>query len=123
MDEFGQITIDNKHLLNDLLELNNDNSYNDLTSTLKHSNKVALNQPNDEQPVDDDMIRQVQYIPNPSLMALNGGGGGGGGGGLSAAYGSSILQGKKVYLESPTFAKEEDEIYRYWRIIYTLQMK
>jgi hypothetical protein len=63
MDDYGSITIDNKNLLEDLLNLNKD----------QQERRINYN--------------NFDYL-TPSV-------------------------GQKVYLESPTFQKEEDDLYRF----------
>jgi hypothetical protein len=82
MDEFGEITIDNKNLLNDLLELDGQHDFDDQYDLL-YSN------PNNNYNVNQNQFLSKQTDPLGSMS-----------------------QGRKFYVESPTFAKGEDDIYR-----------
>ena len=84
MDDYGLITIDNKNLLNDLLELDGKQDFDDQYDLLYSNNT----QNNDNQ--NQFMRKQSTYLA-PQLQ-----------------------QGRKFYVESPTFAKGEDDIYRFF---------
>jgi hypothetical protein len=101
MDEFGLITIDNKNLLNDLLELDGKNDFDDQYDLLYSNNNNNINNQNKYLP----NKFQSNYIPpsQPKSQQLN----------IQQQQQQQQQQGRKFYLESPTFAKGEDDIYRY----------
>lgn len=88
MDDYGSITIDNKNLLDDLLGLNGDDDPFNLEST----NLGYLRQP----------TTKFDKKPSSSYLGI----------GQQQQQQQQQIQGRKLFLESPTFAKGEDDIYR-----------
>lgn len=139
MNEYGSITIDNRNLLDDLLGLAGEHQ-NELNEIYHHQQQYdALNQQlnqinysnyNQQQPF---QLSQRQYqqqqpqsfhlnhqlqqqqqqpfqlhaqpqpVPLPRSNNKNG---------SNSLQGGVVPNGQKVYLESPTFDKEEDDMYR-----------
>ncbi len=106
MDDFGSITIDNRNLLDDLLGLGDEpgGQYRTPYTNINYSNKTYNSQLNyssqQQQPQPSFQLQQHQQLIANNPYADN-----------QNQNNSKI--GQKVYLESPTFEKEEDEIYRF----------
>jgi hypothetical protein len=103
MDDFGLITIDNKNLLNDLLELDGKHDFDDQYDLL-YSNNNTNNNNNQSQylPINKFQSNYIQPSSQNKSQQFH----------LQQQQ-QQQQQGKKFYLESPTFAKGEDDIYRY----------
>lgn len=101
MDDLGSITIDNKNLLDDFLGLNTDNV------SLKRLN--SKNQFGDNQELEyffsnrENNLDQANRAENKTSIHRN----------LDSAGSYSQVPVNRFYLESPTFTKAEDDIYRY----------
>ena len=131
MNDYGSITIDNRNLLDDLLGLS-DNNHNGIYQGPYDTNQQDYQQPfpfqqqqpfhlqQPQQPFQQQQQFHLQQQPIPQqqnsfymqqrqqnvngydhLPPL-----------IKEQHHSGIKNGQKVYLESPTFEKEEDDIYR-----------
>lgn len=114
MNEYGSITIDNRNLLDDLLGLGDESggqyraSYTNLNNNGYTNNTNYNNQFNYQQPQQApfQLEQQPQQAPfqlqqQPQFRQI------------SNPNFEQVSNAKKVYLESPTFLKEEDDMYRF----------
>ncbi len=118
MDDFGSITIDNRNLLDDLLGLgdepggqyrapysNINYNNNNYSSQLNYPSQQQLPQPSFQLHQQSQPSFQLQQQQTPKFSTNNP---------YADDQNSSNLKiGQKVYLESPTFEKEEDDMYRF----------
>lgn len=114
MNEYGSITIDNRNLLDDLLGLAGEHQ-NELNEIYHHQqqydalnqqlNQINYNNYNQQQQQQQpfQLHAQPRPVPLPRSNNYNG---------SNSLQGGVVPNGQKVYLESPTFDKEEDDIYR-----------
>ncbi len=108
MDDFGLITIDNKNLLNDLLELDGKHDFDDQYDLLysNNNNNITSNNNQSQYLPNKFQSNYIQPVSQPKSLAQQ----------SLQQQQQQQNQGRKFYLESPTFAKGEDDIYRYFYI-------
>lgn len=99
-DEYGSITIDNKNLLNDLLGLegydNDDGTLSILQRQQMKQNGIPYQNDNSTNSNNNNHSKQSLRVPP-----------------YQSNYLPQQALARKFYLESPTFTKGEDDIYRF----------